>query len=136
MLREDAKSNFSFSKQEKICSKRQIQHLLAQESFFLYPFKCYYNFTTFDDKYTVNQVLICVPKRMLKHAVDRNSMKRRIREAYRLNKSLLAPQAECDSSVRTELFLLYLSKEILPFNLIQNKIIEILERLKKLHLEQ
>ena len=32
------------------------------------------------------QVLIAVPKKNLRHAVDRNRMKRLIREAYRLNK--------------------------------------------------
>ena len=35
------------------------------------------------------QVLISVPKKRLRHAVDRNRTKRQIREAYRLNKYLL-----------------------------------------------
>ena len=34
-------------------------------------------------------ILISVPKRRFHHAVDRNRMKRQVREAYRLNKSIL-----------------------------------------------
>ena len=35
------------------------------------------------------QILVSVPKRLFKHAVDRNRIKRQIREAYRLNKQML-----------------------------------------------
>lgn len=35
------------------------------------------------------RLLISIPKRRLRHAIDRNRMKRQIREAYRLNKHIL-----------------------------------------------
>lgn len=37
------------------------------------------------------QLLLSVPKRRLRHAVDRNRTKRQLREAYRLNKQLIWP---------------------------------------------
>ena len=37
------------------------------------------------------QILVSVSKRHFKHAVDRNRAKRQIREAYRLNKTILTP---------------------------------------------
>lgn len=40
--------------------------------------------------------LISVPKRRLRHAVDRVKMRRRCREAYRLNKELIAPTVAAD----------------------------------------
>ena len=36
--------------------------------------------------------MVSVPKRCLKHAVDRNRVKRQVREAYRTNKHLLQPK--------------------------------------------
>ena len=38
---------------------------------------------------TPTQVLVSVPKRHLRHAVDRNRVKRQLREAYRHHKDLL-----------------------------------------------
>ncbi len=68
------------------------------------------------------QVLIAVPKKFHKKAVTRNLLKRRMREAYRLNKSLLADQSQ-------DLALIYQSKEVLGFHEIQEKLINLLVRL-------
>jgi ribonuclease P protein component len=40
------------------------------------------------------QMLISVPKRFFKHAVDRNRVKRQVREAYRTQQALLALPAD------------------------------------------
>ena len=37
-------------------------------------------------------IMVSVPKRCLRHAVDRNRVKRQVREAYRTNKHLLQPK--------------------------------------------
>lgn len=37
-----------------------------------------------------NKILVSVPKRLIHHAVDRNRIKRQVREAYRHNKQLLS----------------------------------------------
>ena len=44
----------------------------------------------------LNRILVSVPKRHLHHAVDRNRVKRQIREAYRLNKTLLSEGSHLD----------------------------------------
>ena len=64
------------------------------------------------------QVLIYVPKRLFKHATDRNLLKRRMREAYRINKNLLK-----------QTFLLqiqYQATEKLPFAAIEASIKQLL----------
>jgi ribonuclease P protein component len=75
-----------------------------------------------DGEFPVHQVLISVSKRNFKKAVDRNLIKRRMRESYRLNKNLLP--------ARPKLLIAYIytAKEILTFAQIQERLIKTLNR--------
>jgi ribonuclease P protein component len=53
-----------------------------------YPFRVVY-LETVHSPATPLSILISIPKKRLKSAVDRNRMKRLVREAYRLNKNLI-----------------------------------------------
>lgn len=76
----------SFRKPEKICNQNQIDTLFKEgKSLKSGLFRLLFVETGEKGKSPV-QVLIAVPKKNLRHAVDRNRMKRLIREAYRLNK--------------------------------------------------
>jgi ribonuclease P protein component len=76
----------TFRKPEKICNQNQIDNLFkGGKSMKSGLFKLIFVKTESSGKSPV-QVLIAVPKKNLRHAVDRNRMKRLIREAYRLNK--------------------------------------------------
>lgn len=74
---------------------------------------------------TTHQVLISVPKKNHKRAVVRNTIKRRIREAYRLHKQMLP-----ESPLYLMAFI-YLSKEELPYTLIEEKLKKGLSRLEQ-----
>jgi ribonuclease P protein component len=71
------------------------------------------------------KVLISVPKRLHKRAVVRNLIKRRIREAYRLNINLLNGLSPVD------LVLIYSTKEILEYAQIKILITYVLEKIRK-----
>jgi len=80
---------YSFKKKERLTSKKEIEKLFTEGNcFFIYPLKIYWIISDSDMTHPA-QVLISVSKRNFKKAVTRNILKRRIREAYRLNKNLL-----------------------------------------------
>jgi len=121
----------TLNKSERLSSKKLIKELFDKgSSFYLYPFKVYFLPQTPEEGH--NQILFSVSKRNFKRAVDRNLLKRRIREAYRLNKQSLSDYT----------FLLiayiYTSKKILNYTEIEDKLKQTLNRLldKDLSLEQ
>lgn len=73
-----------------------------------------------------NRIVVSVPKKCFRRAVKRNLQKRRIREAYRLNKNLLPVNAEKGG---TDIIFIYRTKDILDFNTIVLSVRNILESL-------
>jgi ribonuclease P protein component len=123
--------NNNFSKYEKLKSNKDIELLFSKgKSINASPIKAVYY-----KKETVSGTLInagvSVPKKYIKLAVKRNLIKRRIKEAYRLNnKKLKSILNITDSEIN--LMFIYTSKQILPYKEIEDKIKVILKRLIEL----
>ena len=66
-----------------------------------------------------NRIVVSVPKRCFKRAVKRNLLKRRIREAYRLNKQLLLVSMPDGG---TDILFIYSTKEVLDFSAVQEAV--------------
>jgi ribonuclease P protein component len=78
-----------FRKKERLCNYNSINTLFAEgHSFFIYPFKLLW-LEDISESQSPAQLLISVPKRNFKRAVDRNLIKRQIRESFRRNKDEL-----------------------------------------------
>jgi ribonuclease P protein component len=119
--------SYAFPKEEHLCRKKLIDELFGRgSSFGLYPLRLVWLPTTAPTT-DPPQVLVSVSKRSFKHAVDRNRLKRLMREAYRLNKYRLL-EAPGGHSVAL-LAIIYSGKEKKPFALVEKKLISGLERL-------
>jgi ribonuclease P protein component len=120
----------TFKKEERLCSKKSIDFLFANgKSFYLNPFKIKWIYQDCSTNYPA-QILIVVPKRYFKKAFERNKIKRQIREAYRLNKSVLYESLKIKDK-QIVFAIIYNGKENFSYNLIVEKIILILQRLKQ-----
>ncbi len=76
------------------------------------------------------QMLITVPKKKRRHAVDRVLMRRRIREAYRLNRLPLKNYVAMSDKMKTlGLAFIYLHDKNAPYSLIESKMKILLKRL-------
>ena len=111
-------------KSERLCSLGALRRLFDEgRSGFVYPFR--YTYLTEESTSPNVEVLFSVPKRNHKRANKRNLLKRRMREAYRLNNSEL--KSLCQSrGMAFDIAFIYSSKEVLPSNTIAHAITKIL----------
>ena len=114
---------YTFTKEERLCNKRLIDSLFHNGSSFLcYPFKVSWRLN--NELGVPAQVLFAVPKKRFKHAVDRNLLKRRMREAWRLNKQEQLYNTLGENKLI--LALTYVGKEIESYELIHKRMIKLL----------
>lgn len=84
------KRRFCLSKNEKIKKNSLIKRIIWKgDKYKTHILDCFY-FEGYE-----NKIAVIVPKKKLKFATDRNTIKRKIREAYRLNKYLLNKKKYC-----------------------------------------
>ncbi len=120
---------FTLGKNERLKSRKAIDRIFKEgKSFPLYPFRVYY-FKRPPAK-EVNDLLfgVTVSSRNFKNAVDRNTIKRRTREAYRLQKKILA-DALTQQKTALDVFFLYTNKEIADSKTVHDKMNLCLQKL-------
>lgn len=117
----DGEKLHSFPKSEKLCGKLRIASLM-DGGHWRSTAHLRFCWKQVSESEEPNRLVISVPKRHFKRAVKRNLLKRRIREAYRLNKSLLPP-----SSV--DILFVWNSAEFCDFRTIEAEMIQSLQRI-------
>ena len=115
---------YALPKSERLSSLTAVRRLFKDgASGFVYPFR--YMVITEQSTTPSVEVLFSVPKRYHKRANKRNTLRRKMKEAYRLNKETLTSLAEA-KGLSVDIAIVYSSKEILPYKTISYAICRIL----------
>jgi ribonuclease P protein component len=123
---------FKFGKAEHLKSEKSISLLITEGfSFVIFPLKIRWILVPKNDNISI-KCGFSVPKRKFKKAVDRNYIKRIMREAYRINKSELTAIVE-KNELQMHLLLTFIGDDVPNFQYIESKIILTLQRLIKLN---
>lgn len=118
---------FKFGKTEHLKSKKSIGLLITEgNSFVVFPIKTRWVISKTQD--TTVKCAFSAPKRKFKKAVDRNYIKRIMREAYRLNKQPLITLLNSKDQ-KLQLLLTFIGNEMPNYKEIETKIILTLQRL-------
>ena len=123
---------YSLKAYERLKSKKQVGRLFdSGKSQFIYPFKLFYLIEAQENPQDWPvQFSVSIPKKKIKGAVQRNLLKRRTREAYRLNK-LPLDSIFTNSEYKISLMLVYMEKEVKKYNVLEKSIIKHLNELNR-----
>jgi ribonuclease P protein component len=105
-------TSFSFNKQEKLKSKKEIDFLFEKgDTVFAHPFKIYYQIKPNTYPGTVRiKAGVAVSAKKFKTAVGRNTIKRCLRELFRLHKPELYNALPVDKQMHV--FIMYIGNDM------------------------
>lgn len=114
-------------KYEKLCSRTAINNIFqGGKSAICYPLRAAFSITEKEE--TPAQFLITIPKKKVRKAVNRVLLRRRIREAYRLNREALLPYLE-EKGISIKIAFIYLSDEISDYATIDERMKSLLKKI-------
>ncbi|MEO6720134.1 MAG: ribonuclease P protein component [Ferruginibacter sp.] len=130
----ERKERYTLTKNERLKSRKTIELLFKSgKSFSIYPFRIVYQFASLQplEKGTELQAGFTVSTKYFKKAVDRNRVRRLMKEAYRLQKNQLQEMLSINES-SLSVFFIYTAKELPAYQFVFEKTLLALERLIKL----
>ena len=121
---------FEFPKKQKLCNETEINEMFSNgKSFFIHPIRLIWKKEVNSDAVAIKSIIV-VPKKQLKLAADRNIVRRRMKEAYRLNKSTIENSLK-NKGKQLNIAIVYQNDKRLSYKVIEEKIKLILGRLRE-----
>lgn len=122
--------DYKLHKEEKLCSRTAINNLFDEgKSLMAFPLRAAYRLRPSGQQPV--RFLISIPKKRIHKAVERVLLRRRTRESYRLNRNQLLVPALQQADCGVDIAFVYLDKTPAPYQVIDEKMISLLERIAK-----
>jgi ribonuclease P protein component len=117
----ESKQRYTLGKTERLKSRKLIEQLFKEgKSFSVQPIRVYWMLEPATGNATCLQFGVAAGTKHFKHAVDRNRIKRLIREAYRLQKNELQQKLK-DANLQLNVFFIFTGKEVPDYKLVFEK---------------
>ncbi|MES2798613.1 MAG: ribonuclease P protein component [Bacteroidota bacterium] len=128
----EAPKAYSLGKEYKLCSIKEIEALFETGEFIKkYPLKLVYKKQALEKTNAKPlQMVFSVPKRIQKHATDRNKIKRILREAIRFQRHSLE-KFLLEKETKLNLMIIYIDRQEIPFAVLERKITKLFDELIK-----
>jgi len=121
-----------FPKSEHLCGEKNLTRLFTQgKAFIAYPLRVVYLFEDRKDADEIAKIVVITSKKRHKKAVDRNRLKRLMREAYRLNKHDFCVALH-ETNKQALVAFHYVADEKMPFTEVEKKMKQALKKLTDL----
>ena len=127
--------DYKLNKDEKLCSRTAVNRLFDEgKSLMAFPLRAAFRLRPRGEHPV--QFLITIPKKRIRKAVNRVTLRRRTREAYRLNRrTLLTPVLE-QQGWGVDIAFIYLDNTPAPYSVINEKMTDLLTRIAHAATEQ
>jgi ribonuclease P protein component len=123
-------ATLTFRKRERMMRRRLIDDLFGGGdscSLVAFPLRAVYKLHDRNPEDAPLQMLVSVPKKHFRHAVDRNRVKRQVREMWRLHKSLLAETLAADKQLLVAF--VWLSGQHLATRAVEERMVSLVHRI-------
>jgi ribonuclease P protein component len=121
----------TFKKEERLKSRKLIESLFAEGSVInQFPFRLIYKIGELNDSDSISKIAVSVSKRNFKRAVDRNYIKRKLRESFRKNKNLLY-KTLLETNQNVCFIVIYIAKEDISYQDIEKEMKLLLNKFVK-----
>lgn len=120
--------DYKLKKEEKLCSRTAVDRLFSEgKSLMAFPLRAAYRLRPRGEHPV--QFLISIPKKRIRKAVGRVTLRRRVREAYRLNRRELLQGPLEQAGWGVDIAFVYLDSNPAPYSVIDEKMRSLLSRI-------